>query len=82
LSAISIAATKELIGQVVEKSKGEDRKALKDALEQVEKEEDEHLYHTTVWARGVINRVLGAARGHSTTRRRERCENRNRGGPR
>src|SRR5438093_4416875 len=41
----------ELIGQVVEKSKGEDRKALKDALEQVEKEEDEHLYHTTGWAR-------------------------------
>ena len=50
----------ELIGQVAEKSKGEDRKALKDALEQVEKEEDEHLYHTTGWARELWIESLGA----------------------
>ena len=49
----------ELIGQVVEKSKGEERKALKDALEQVEKEEDEHLYHTTGWARELWIESLG-----------------------
>jgi len=49
----------ELIAQVVEKSKGEDRKALKDALEQVEKEEDEHLYHTTGWARELWIESLG-----------------------
>jgi rubrerythrin len=49
----------ELISQVAEKSKGEDRKALKDALEQVEKEEDEHLYHTTGWARELWIESLG-----------------------
>jgi rubrerythrin len=49
----------ELIAQVAEKSKGEDRKALKDALEQVEKEEDEHLYHTTGWARELWIESLG-----------------------
>ena len=49
----------ELIAQITEKSKGEDRKALKDALEQVEKEEDEHLYHTTGWARELWIESLG-----------------------
>jgi hypothetical protein len=49
----------ELIAQVAEKSKGEDRKALKDAIEQVEKEEDEHLYHTTGWARELWIESLG-----------------------
>ena len=49
----------ELIAQVTEKSKGEDRKALKDALEQVETEEDEHLYHTTGWARELWIESLG-----------------------
>jgi rubrerythrin len=49
----------ELLSQVVKKSKGEDRKALKDALEQVEKEEDEHLYHTTGWARELWIESLG-----------------------
>jgi rubrerythrin len=49
----------ELIAQVTEKSKGEDRKALKDALDQVEKEEDEHLYHTTGWARELWIESLG-----------------------
>lgn len=49
----------ELISQVAEKSKGEERKALKDALEQVEEEEDEHLYHTTGWARELWIQSLG-----------------------
>jgi rubrerythrin len=49
----------ELIAQVAEKSKGEDRKTLKDALDQVEKEEDEHLYHTTGWARELWIESLG-----------------------
>jgi hypothetical protein len=49
----------ELISQVAEKSKGEDREALKDALDQVEKEEDEHLYHTTGWARELWIESLG-----------------------
>ena len=37
----------ELIHEVAEKSKGEQREALKAAYEQVEEQEDEHLYHTT-----------------------------------
>ncbi len=49
----------ELISQVAEKSKGEERKALKDALEQVEEEEDEHLYHTTGWTRELWIESLG-----------------------
>ena len=49
----------ELIGQVAEKTKGEDGKALKEAHEQVEEEEDEHLYHSTGWARELWIESLG-----------------------
>ena len=49
----------ELIAQVAEKTKGEDGKALKEAHEQVEEEEDEHLYHTTGWARELWIESLG-----------------------
>jgi ferritin-like metal-binding protein YciE len=48
-----------LIAQVVEKSHGEDRQVLKEALEQVEDEEDEHLYHTTGWSRELWIESLG-----------------------
>jgi rubrerythrin len=41
----------ELIHEVAEKAKGESREALKAACEQVEEQEDEHLYHTTGWGR-------------------------------
>ena len=41
----------ELVAQVGEKTKGEDGKILMAAHEQVEEEEDEHLYHSTGWAR-------------------------------
>jgi rubrerythrin len=49
----------ELIGKVAEKLKGEEKKALKDAYEEVEDEEDEHLYHTTGWARELWIQSLG-----------------------
>ena len=49
----------ELIGQVATKTNGEDGKALKEALEQVEEEEDEHLYHTTGWTRELWIESLG-----------------------
>jgi hypothetical protein len=49
----------ELIAQVAEKTKGEEGKALKSALEQVEEEEDEHLYHTTGWTRELWIESLG-----------------------
>lgn len=48
-----------LIAQVIEKSHGEDRQVLKEALEQVEDEEDEHLYHTTGWSRELWIESLG-----------------------
>ena len=49
----------ELIGKVAESSKGPRAKSLKDAYEQVEEEEDEHLYHTMGWARELWIESLG-----------------------
>jgi rubrerythrin len=49
----------ELIGKVAEKLKGEEKKALKEAYDEVEDEEDEHLYHTTGWARELWFQCLG-----------------------
>jgi len=49
----------ELIDAVAKKTKGEDGKALKEAYEQVEEEEDEHLYHTTGWVRELWIESLG-----------------------
>jgi rubrerythrin len=62
--AVVLAETKDhqnwhLIGQVVEKAKGEQAKILKEAHEQVEPEEDEHLYHTKGWARELWIESLG-----------------------
>ena len=49
----------ELIHEVAEKSKGEQRDALKAAYEQVEEQEDEHLYHTAGWGRELWIESLG-----------------------
>ena len=49
----------ELIGKVAEAAKGPRAKSLKDAYEQVEEEEDEHLYHTMGWARELWLESLG-----------------------
>jgi rubrerythrin len=49
----------ELIGQVVKESKGTEAKVLREAYEEVEEEEDEHLYHTTGWARELWIDSLG-----------------------
>jgi rubrerythrin len=49
----------ELIGEAAKRIKGEDGKALKEAHEQVEEEEDEHLYHSTGWARELWIESLG-----------------------
>lgn len=48
-----------LIGQAIEKLKGEERKALKDAHDEVEDEEDEHLYHSAGWCRELWIESLG-----------------------
>jgi hypothetical protein len=49
----------ELIGRVAEKSSGQMKSALQEAYEQVEEEEDEHLYHTMGWARELWIKSLG-----------------------
>ena len=49
----------ELIGEVAKKAKGEEGKTLKKAHEQVENEEDEHLYHTAGWTRELWIESLG-----------------------
>jgi ferritin-like metal-binding protein YciE len=49
----------ELMGQCVEKLSGQQKKALKDAHDEVEEEEDEHLYHTQGWARELWIQSLG-----------------------
>ena len=49
----------ELIGEAAEKIKGTVGRALKEAYEQVEEEEDEHLYHTEGWTRELWLSSLG-----------------------
>ena len=49
----------ELIGEVAKKLKGDEAKALKEAHDKIEDEEDEHLYHTTGWTRELWIESLG-----------------------
>ena len=49
----------ELIGECAKKTTGAEGKALKKAHEEVEDEEDEHLYHTTGWTRELWIESLG-----------------------
>jgi hypothetical protein len=49
----------ELIGEAAKKAKGDTAKALKEAHEEVEEEEDEHLYHTAGWTRELWIQNLG-----------------------
>lgn len=49
----------ELIGVAAKKLKGEEAKALKEAYEEVEDQEDEHLYHSRGWCREMWLQSLG-----------------------
>jgi hypothetical protein len=49
----------ELISEVAKQMTGEERKTLKEAHEEVEEEEDEHLYHTKGWCRELWLESLG-----------------------
>jgi rubrerythrin len=49
----------ELIGEAAKKATGAVAKALKEAHDEVEDEEDEHLYHTTGWTRELWIDSLG-----------------------
>jgi len=62
--AVVLAETKDhqnwhLIGEVVKNVKGNVAKVLMEAHDQVEDEEDEHLYHTKGWARELWIQSLG-----------------------
>jgi hypothetical protein len=49
----------ELLGEYAEKRRGEEASAVKQAHAEVEEQEDEHLYHTTGWARELWIQALG-----------------------
>jgi rubrerythrin len=49
----------ELIGETAKSLKGDEGKALKEAHDLVEDEEDEHLYHTKGWMRELWIESLG-----------------------
>ena len=49
----------ELIGRVAEKSAGDKKTVLTEACNQVEEEEDMHLFHTMGWARELWIESLG-----------------------
>jgi rubrerythrin len=62
--AVVLAETKDhqnwhLIGEIVKKAKGDVATVLKEAQDQVEPEEDEHLYHTKGWCRELWIESLG-----------------------
>ena len=62
--AVVLAETKDhqnwhLIGEVMKKVKSDVAKVLKEAHDEVEPEEDEHLYHTKGWARELWIESLG-----------------------
>lgn len=62
--AVVLAETKDhanwqLIGECAKQMEGDGQAALMRAYEQVEDEEDEHLYHTKGWCRELWLNVLG-----------------------
>jgi rubrerythrin len=49
----------ELIGELADNGKGDGVAALKEAYEEVEDQEDEHLYHSKGWCRELWIQALG-----------------------
>jgi hypothetical protein len=49
----------ELMGEAAQKLKGDEADAISEAVQEVEEEEDEHLYHSTGWARELWIESLG-----------------------
>jgi rubrerythrin len=61
---VTLAETKDhlnwgLIGELAKNSSGDEASLFKRAHDQVEPEEDEHLYHTSGWTRELWIEVLG-----------------------
>jgi rubrerythrin len=62
--AVVLAETKDhqnwhLLGEVLKNATGQQAKIIQQAYEQVEEEEDEHLYHSKGWARELWIESLG-----------------------
>ena len=77
--AIVLAESKDhlnwqLIGEAANKTKGKVAEALTTAHEEVEDEEDEHLYHTTGWCARALDRISGHGSGVAATRRSQRSK--------
>jgi hypothetical protein len=49
----------ELLSKYAEKAKGDERKALQAAIDEVEDQEDEHIYHSKGWCRELWIKSLG-----------------------
>lgn len=49
----------ELLSKCAEKAKGEEKKAFQEACDEVEDEEDEHVYHSKGWCRELWIQSLG-----------------------
>lgn len=63
---VTLAETKDhlnwgLIGELAKNSTGDEASIIKQAHNQVEPEEDEHLYHTSGWTRELWIEALGMA---------------------
>jgi hypothetical protein len=61
---VTLAETKDhlnwgLIGEIAKNSKGDEKKTLQKAYDEIEEEEDEHLYHTKGWTRELHLQGLG-----------------------
>ena len=61
---VVLAETKDhmdwaLIGQCAEQGEGDEAIALQEAYDEIENQEDEHLYHTKGWARELWIEALG-----------------------
>ena len=59
LAEIKDHANWALIGECAKAQTGKVQEVLQDAYDQVEDEEDEHLYHTTGWTRELWIEALG-----------------------
>jgi rubrerythrin len=49
----------ELLGQVTDSLEGDEARTMGKAVEEVEEQEDEHLYHTAGWSRELWMKSLG-----------------------
>jgi ferritin-like metal-binding protein YciE len=49
----------ELLGQVTVSLEGDEARTMEKAVEEVEEQEDEHLYHTAGWSRELWMKSLG-----------------------